>query len=44
MFPKLDFLEFEPVLAANQMFKGVVGGSTLDFGEDFVAFRAYLDE
>ena len=26
------------------MFKGVVGGSSCDSGEDFVDFRAYLDE
>ena len=44
MLPKLDFLEFDPVLGADQMFNGGVGGSSLDFGECFVVFRAYLDE
>ena len=44
MLPKLDFLEFDRVLGADQMFKGGVGGSSLDFGEDFADFRAYLDE
>ena len=35
MLPKLDFLEFDPVLGADQMFNGGVGGLVLTLGNVF---------
>ena len=39
-----DFMKMNPFFEAKKMFKGVVGGYSFDLGEDFVDFRAYLDE